>query len=62
MRVTELEEKTEKLERENYRLKHEENYAAKKGKEETDKIVKDLGRQNAMLRSKLDDAMQKLGK
>ena len=30
-------------------------------KDETDKIIADLSKQNAMLRRKLDDAMEKLG-
>ncbi len=60
LRVTELEDKCDKMERENYRLKQDGSYAAKKGKEESDKIVKDLSKQNAILRSKYDDALQKL--
>ena len=32
MRIAELEERAEQFERENYRLKHEDNYANKKAK------------------------------
>jgi hypothetical protein len=32
-----------------------------RSKDESDKIIKDLSKQNAVLRRKLDDAMDKLG-
>lgn len=35
---------------------------AARSKDETDKIIGELSKQNAVLRRKLDDALQKLGK
>lgn len=33
-----------------------------RNKDESDKIIKDLSKQNALLRRKLDDAVQKIAK
>lgn len=35
--------------------------APSKTKDESEKIIKELSKQNAMLRRKLDDALEKLG-
>ena len=60
LRIAELEEKVETLERENFRIKNDTRTV--RPSDESDKIIKDLSRQNAMLRRKLDDALEKIGK
>ena len=76
LRIAELEDRVEYLEQENFKVKQEMQQTKTKGfgkgqsdvggggptrsKDETDKIIADLSKQNAMLRRKLDDALEKL--
>lgn len=69
MRIAELEDKVELLEKDNFRLKQDTSSktafgkpgaAAQGGKSEPDQLIKDLSKQNAVLRRKLDDALEKL--
>ena len=81
LRIADLEDKCESLEKENFKIRQEMNQTAKTGfgkgvgvagggagggavrtKEETEKIISDLSKQNAVLRRKLDDAQEKLSK
>ena len=76
LRIAELEDRVEQLEQENFKIRQEMQSTKTKGfgknptetapqtrtKDETDKIIGDLSKQNAMLRRKLDDAMQQLQK
>ena len=59
--IADLEEKVEQLERELFKTRQgfKETNASKfpkKSKDETDKIISDLTKSNALLRRKLDDA------
>mmetsp|Transcript_36840 Transcript_36840/g.45026 ORF Transcript_36840/g.45026 Transcript_36840/m.45026 type:complete len:93 (+) Transcript_36840:848-1126(+) len=69
-RIAELEERIDTFEKENFRLKQDQTQArgtsfpksgAGAGTEDT-KMLKDITKQNAMLRRKLDDALQKVDK
>lgn len=73
LRIAELEDKVESLEKENFKIRQEMGQTRPgfgkggmqehpKTKDESDKIIKDLSKQNAILRRKLDDALEKLGK
>lgn len=77
LRIAELEDRCEFLESENFKVRQEMQATKTKGfgksqeqttslptrtKDESDKIIADLSKQNATLRRKLDDAMEKLGK
>lgn len=60
MLIVDLEEKCEKQERELFKLKQEmkdtgELRFPKKNKDEQERLIQDLTKQNAMLRRKLDD-------
>lgn len=65
--IVDLEEKCEKQERELFKLKQEfkeinESRFPKKSKDEQEKLIQDLTKQNAMLRRKLDDLQIKINK
>ena len=69
--IVELEEKVEQLEKDAFRMKQEKSSSNNKGgygagvavnKDENDKIIRDLSKSNALLRRKLDDALEKIGK
>lgn len=65
MRVIELEERNEELEKMLFKLKQEQANTGtdrfpKKNKDEQEKIIQELTKSNALLRRKLDDASQKL--
>ena len=65
--IVDLEEKCEKQERELFKLKQEmkdsgESRFPKKNKDEQERLIQDLTKQNAMLRRKLDDLQIKLNK
>ncbi|CDW71896.1 UNKNOWN [Stylonychia lemnae] len=73
LRIAELEDKVESLEKENFRIRQDMNQTKDgfgrgggqpgptRTKDESDKIIKELSKQNAMLRRKLDDALERLG-
>ena len=63
LRIVELEEKNETLEKQLFKLKQEQQQLAsgterfpKKSKDEQERIIQELTKSNAMLRRKLDDA------
>jgi len=65
--ITDLEDKCEELERKLFKTQQEfkesgEKRFPKKSKDEQERIIQDLTKSNAMLRRKLDDALQKLTK
>ena len=65
MRIAELEEKNEELERSLFKTKQEmrqtgEARFPKKNKDEQERMIQDLTKSNALLRRKLDDALQKV--
>ena len=66
LRIAELEDIVEKLEQDNFKVKQEmsqsKGFDVPRNKDESDKIIKDLSKQNALLRRKLDDAVQKITK
>lgn len=67
LRIAELEEKNENLERALFKanqdaLDNGEKRFPKKSKDEQEKIIQELTKSNAMLRRKLDDAQQKVTK
>lgn len=73
LRIVELEDRVELLEKENFKIRQEMNQTREgfgkggaqgapiRSKDENDKIIKELSKQNAILRRKLDDALEKLG-
>lgn len=65
MRIAELEEKTEELERTLFKTKQEmretgEKRFPKKNKDEQERMIQELTKSNALLRRKLDDSLQKV--
>ena len=62
LRIAELEDRLEELEHENFRLTQEGSKAFRQtaGNQDQDSMVKDITKQNALLRRKLDDALQKI--
>lgn len=60
--IMELEERIEKLERENFMLKNNKTDTSfgRKSQTESDKIIKDLSQQNAKLRLKVADLTEKV--
>ena len=64
--IADLEERIESLEKENFQIRQEMQKApsmvGKTGKDESEKVINDLSKQNAILRRKLDDALEKLSK
>ena len=60
LRIAELEEKLEEMEQANFRLKQEQDRGFKKAVGPEDATLKDITKQNALLRRKLDDAMQRI--
>ena len=69
LRIAELEERVEQLEKENFKVKQEaklgrgvtEPTPQLRSKDESERVIADLSKQNAGLRRKLDDALEKLG-
>lgn len=69
LRIAELEERVEQLEKENFKVKQEvklgrgvtEPTPQLRSKDESERVIADLSKQNAILRRKLDDALEKLG-
>ena len=54
-----MEEQLRSLTRENLRLQQN-TMPTKTGRDETEKMLKDITQQNAVLRRKLDDALEKI--
>lgn len=66
-RIVELEEKNEQLEKKLFRLKQEQTMGGterfpKKNKDEQERLIQDLTKNNAILRRKVDDLQEKLAK
>ena len=76
LRIADLEDKVELLEKENFKIRQDMNQSKQhqlgkgmtdptpslRSKDESEKIISDLSKQNAILRRKLDDALEKLNK
>jgi len=60
LRIAELEDQLEELEKENFRLTQEGGKGFKKAGGSEESMLKDITKQNALLRRKLDDAIQKI--
>ena len=70
LRIAELEDKVEQLEKDCFKARQDlklqvgrsEPTPQLRSKDESERVIADLSKQNAALRRKLDDALEKLGK